>query len=428
MIIVGASALFIIGQVVYFSQLFFERAIEDGVSEVAIAGPSNIPWDLSVGINSEVASTIVVGVGAFVFTINVAVFAARLTAPHDEASILDLARWQNRMQGLAPLACWVALAVTFTQIPQNVGLGLGLLFVSGLAISASDLRLAGRLAALKLELRVSEKFSDYADKQYENLLHALPEKLRPVDAENPPKMSTAIGNAVTPIIVAVSIGALAIVHIWHSDPFFQSIDEESLGVTGNLALLIMMWIILFITTGGAMLMMVFAMAAKIIKDAGLQPSLTGSRGIGTRSMWAQWATIPLAIILIIFFPIVFDFTLDHILLSGLIVLLCCAIQYLLIQTAMRTGRGPGMAAVWLAVADRHEDKELARTQLNAATLAHQKAVERQESLAGMGSINTWSPDAKEPTEPALNDSGRRSSPSTWMRRIILAAKNAASAE
>lgn len=131
-------------------------------------------WQFGAQIDHADATTIAVGLAAVVLTINIAVFAARLGAPKDLRGDMFLARWQSSMEKVAPLAASGSVSFALTRVPNELSLGLGLLLVSGIAVVASNVRVAGRLSAIAMQVRAAEILSDQAAGQLRRLLLSLP--------------------------------------------------------------------------------------------------------------------------------------------------------------------------------------------------------------------------------------------------------------
>jgi hypothetical protein len=333
--------------------------------------------------------------------------------------VLDLARWQRRMQNLAPSACYLALAVTLTQLFDQTALGIGLLFVSGLAVGASDLRIAGRLPALKMEMRSTKKFSDYADEQYEILLQSLRPAVQRRVAANTRGWNVANVVSFFVACILVSLEAPAIMLSWLSDPVYVSRPIHG-DFSDNLDTLLLLWVVLFTTTGGAVWTMIYAAAGRLVRHAELSPIVSGIAGVGSVARWGQWILVVVAVALPSSFPAILGLGPASTFLSCLIVLICCAAQYLLIRLAVKTGRGPGMAAVWLALANRAEDKRLAGKQFDEAKAAHQEAEKRQDALADAAQLQAQRMQAAVAVETTTANINPRSDALTLLQRILVA--------
>lgn len=143
-------------------------------------------WDTTLGIDHADASAIVGALAAVVFAINIAVFAARIGQSTDLRAELDLARWQRKMELLAPLSAVAALVVAGTRMPTEVGLGLVLLTIAVITLAAADVRIAGRLGTLEMEAGAAQAQLDEVRKELNYFRGFLPDY---VTSKLPPKLS-----------------------------------------------------------------------------------------------------------------------------------------------------------------------------------------------------------------------------------------------
>lgn len=338
---------------------------------------ANLSWDPTAGIGTEEATSIVLGLAAFIVTINVAVFAARLAAPQDDASVLDLDRWQRRMQFLAPRAGQVAIAIAVTQFAKPA-LAFGLLLISLLAVTAADLRIAGRLSALRIEVDSAKRFSDHAEKELERLKESFRPPVRAkVEGRAVPSWNKADALVLFPVLSLVSVETLGLLILWESEGALRNFSLDFFEY--YLWLTFAIWGILLFSSGSALYLMIHAAAGRLVRKAKLSPKVVSYRGLGTKTRWGQWVAIALATAvtgswaaLAMLGPVRVFFTV-------VVVLTVFVVLHLLIEYAFRTGQGPGMVAVNLAVADRFEDKRLAKKRFDDADAAHQEVM-RLESV------------------------------------------------
>ncbi|WP_307000579.1 hypothetical protein [Arthrobacter sp. V1I7] len=162
-------------------------------------------WDTKLGIDHADASAIVGGLAAVVLTINVAVFAARIGRSGDLRGEMDLARWQRKMEILAPLAGVTALVVAGTRFPTEIGLGLVLLAVALVTLAASDVRIAGRLGTLEMEAGVAQILYLESRTALDNFRDSLPDRLQ---ARLPKKLESSETYMAGPIFFTVVLVAL----------------------------------------------------------------------------------------------------------------------------------------------------------------------------------------------------------------------------
>lgn len=146
--------------------------------DVLDQGVRHEPWDFTLGIADEHAVTIVSGLSAIVFAINVAVFAARLGRTTDLRGEMDIVQWQRVMEIIAPVAAIAALAVAGTRFPQKAGLGIALVVVALIALVASDVRIAGRLGALDAEAGAARLLHLQAQDRLKDFSESLPQWLK----------------------------------------------------------------------------------------------------------------------------------------------------------------------------------------------------------------------------------------------------------
>ncbi|MGG5174836.1 hypothetical protein ACQQCD_07420 [Pseudarthrobacter sp. J1763] len=150
-----------------------------------------------------------------------AVFAARLAPPLDDVSVLDLARWQRRMQFLAPRAGQVAIAISLTQFAVPA-LGFGLLLISLLAVTAADLRIAGRLSALQMEVDSAKKFSDHAQKEFERLKSSFRNPLlAKVEGDGETSWNKASALVILPTVALVTAETFGLLILWQGEGVFR---------------------------------------------------------------------------------------------------------------------------------------------------------------------------------------------------------------
>lgn len=335
--------------------------------------PANLSWDPTAGIGTEEATSIVLGLAAFIVTINVAVFAARLApVPHDDASVLDLDRWQRRMQFLASCAGQTAVAVAVTQF-SHLALGVGLLFISFLAVIVADLQVAGRLTALRIEVDTAKKFSDHAAKEFERLITSLePSVQAKVQGARVPSWSKASALVYLPVAALVAIQSLMLVILFDWENLPQNLGREDFFQYYFWAVLAVGGILLF-TTGAALNVMIHVAAADLIVEAGLGPKVASHRGLGIKAALGLGPAIA-ATFLAVLWAVVAERGTFRAFLTFLLVVTIFVVLHLLIRYALRTGRGPGMTAVWLALADRFEDLESAKKRYLDVSVAHQLAM------------------------------------------------------
>lgn len=181
-------------------------------------------WDTTLGIDHADATAIVGGLAAVVFAINVSVFAARIGRSGDLRGEMDLARWQRKMEVLAPLAAVASLVVAGTRFPTETGLGIVLLAVASVTLAASDVRIRGRLGTLEIEAGVARLLHEETQSALNSFRDSLPDQLRArLSKELKPAesyLAGVFGLAVILVVLKAVLTSLMLVNLpeseWHA--------------------------------------------------------------------------------------------------------------------------------------------------------------------------------------------------------------------
>lgn len=152
--------------------------LQIGLNVAQLWSGNTTNWDTTLGIDHADATAIVGGLAAVVFAINVSVFAARIGRSGDLRGEMDLARWQRKMELLAPLAAVASLVVAGTRFPTETGLGIVLLAVASVTLAASDVRIRGRLGTLKIEAGVARLLHEETQGALDSFRDSMPDQLR----------------------------------------------------------------------------------------------------------------------------------------------------------------------------------------------------------------------------------------------------------
>lgn len=328
-------------------------------------------WKFDADIGDEEAAGIVVGLAAFVITINVAVFAARLGAPQDVRSELDLIRWQKSMEWLAPLATSVAMAVAATRIPTAVGLFVALMLVAAVALGASDVRIAGRLSALQLEETTARHLVAYAQEQKEKLGHALPIGVKTGQSLKDVSLSTAQGHLYLMVCAITACDAIIYTLLTADEPLLAALANPMQVIVA----ILLNWIALLFVIGWVLVLIVYSFTWQLEKaaKADVEPGESSHRRLWPVVLRCT-ATIGATAAVMLLTP-------SQPILAGSSIIIVCVVQMAIVQVSLRTGRGPGLIAVYLAMAKATREVEASSKIAESAKAAHQTEAKRHFILA-----------------------------------------------
>lgn len=323
--------------------------------------------DFSAGIDHADASTIVGTAAAFVVTINIAVFAARLGGVQDLRGEMDISRWQRAMERLAPLAASIAFAVAATRFPREVGLGLGLLFIAAITLGASDVRIAGRLSALKMEVDIAEVSLIQAKDALAGFHALLPLPVRakiPDDLLYPGHYRGRLAlMVVMPVVLLQGVFSGVLIMI-------RPEDFRVLLNAGYLAVPAIVEVATMLTWG--------VLESLTIKGMTVRAKSFGAEG-GVLSITLPFLKIP-----IILMTTVAAMALSPDgarVLVAVSVLAASTLFYVLLTGAALTGQGPGVNVVWVALAFLNEAVEAAKRRVASAVDEHEAEMRVHAELA-----------------------------------------------
>jgi len=350
----------------------------------------NQKQDFTLGIDHADASTLVGSLAAFVVTINVAVFAARLGGTSDIRGQLELARWQRAMESLPPYAALLAVAVAGTRFPSESVLGLSLMALAVLTLFASDVRVARRLGALKIEAEIAEIQYIYARDHLAKFRQSLPASLENRFPEVVKGYSTNIFGLLVWVILPVILQAFLMLYVFgHISDFDEQIKHYGIKGVGGFSAITEIGLLLIVTMS----------TTKMVRKS--QPSGDAASGHKPSSMrpWMQ------ELLIILGFPVLTMLMVPDSLkaFAAASTFAIFVIGYVTCRLGIRRGRGPAVIAVRMELARLNVQAEDARKRADAA---------KEERMA---EINLHAALAAEAAEAALeraNPNGHRQK-GTW---------------
>lgn len=297
-------------------------------------------WDFEAGMDHSDAATIVGTLAAFVVTINVAVFAARLGGPADLRGEMDLGRWQHVMEWLAPLSAAAALAVAATRIPSQPGLGAGLLALAVITVCASDVTVAGRLRALHFEADIAAIAHEQAKLHLESFIDGLPPHLQRRVPEDLRSVENRFLSLVLVILMLETFGYFWALEL--STPSGFGVFTTAILEGGYYSIIGIM---------GATTITMLSASEFLTQRLMWSSSPRVKELTGIRAGWMHMSAITKTLAVLVALSLVSSLLIGghHRLLSATTTAIGSATGCAVILIAGRLGRGPGISAIWRAV-------------------------------------------------------------------------------
>lgn len=327
-------------------------------------------WRFDAGLASADTTAVVLGLAALIFTINIAVFAARFGAPKDIRGDVFLARWQGSMEELAPLAAAVSFAFASTRIPTEASLGLGLLLVSAISIRASNVRIAGRLSAIAMEVATADILSELAAQKLSRFRKSLPPRVPKLVRRRrwvpaPHNYSLRIIGMIILMMLLQAVTLLLLIVLTVTD---QTMNNPVWELAWSFAVL---FILSGITTAPAIGALVALAELELLRR-------TKSHNSGhARAVNAHAALQMAPIVAALCFSLMLVREQER-LMFGLVAFTACVIPYILIRVAIASGRGPGVIVIHMVTATLVTELKGARRRADKARdkQAFEKALHR----------------------------------------------------